>query len=233
MNMNARESSARQTPMIHIVDDDESFQSAISRVLRAAGYEVCKHTNVGNFLLSYLDDRPGCILLDLNLRGFSGLDIQQALAARSTPLPIIFLTGYGDIPSSVRAIKAGAVDFLTKPVKREVLLRAIRNALAQGAQSSLAREKLKQWLACYSTLTAREIEVFERVVAGRMNKEIAAELGAAERTIKLRRSRVMEKMRAGSLAELVHISGQLKSGLAGSTMSSSNARPELPAMNSL
>src|SRR5204863_6296638 len=126
-----------------------------------------------------MDDTPGCILLDVRLPGPSGLDLQKALSALPNPLPIIFLTGYGDIQSSVQAMKAGAIDYLTKPVQRETLLKAIHNALERGVENRIVRQQFRNWRACYETLTRREVEVFNRVVAGKMNKEIASELGAA------------------------------------------------------
>jgi FixJ family two-component response regulator len=207
----------RRAPIIHVVDDDQSFQTAISRLLRAFGYAVRGYTNAGDFLLAEIDDAPGCILLDVRLPGPSGLDLQRALASRPNPLPIIFLSGYGDIPSSVQAIKAGAMDFLTKPVQRETLLKAIQNALARGIENRVLHDQLRNYRACYNTLTKREAEVFSRVVAGKMNKEIASELGAAERTIKAHRAQVMEKMQARSIAELVHIADQLQSSEAGNS----------------
>ena len=207
----------RRAPIIHVVDDDQSFQTAISRLLRAVGYTVRAYTNAGDFLLAEIDDGPGCILLDVRLPGPSGLDLQRALASRLNPLPIIFLSGYGDIPSSVQAIKAGAMDFLTKPVQRETLLKAIQNALARGIENRVLHDQLRNYRACYNTLTKRETEVFSRVVAGKMNKEIASELGAAERTIKAHRAQVMEKMHAGSIAELVHIADQLQRSEAGNS----------------
>jgi FixJ family two-component response regulator len=200
----------QRAPIIHVVDDDESFQTAIARLLRAAGYDVRIYANVGNFLLARLDEAPGCILLDVRMPGFNGLDLQEALAMRTDTLPIIFLSGYGDVPSTVRAMKAGAIDFLTKPVQRQPLLDAIQNALAHDAGERVHKEQLKNWRACYGTLTTREVEVFERVIVGKMNKEIAGELSAAERTIKAHRAQVMKKMQAASLAELVHIADQLR-----------------------
>jgi FixJ family two-component response regulator len=196
--------------VIHVVDDDESFQSAISRLLRATGYKVRTYANAGDFLLADLDEAPGCILLDVRMPGPSGLELQAALAMRPAPLPIIFLSGYGDIPTTVRAIKAGAVDFLTKPVKREALLNAIRNALAHDAERRVLREQWNRWRACYDSLTQRELQVFEGVVNGKMNKEIADHLGTAVRTVKAHRGKMMEKMRVHSVAELVHIADQLR-----------------------
>jgi two-component system, LuxR family, response regulator FixJ len=195
--------------IVHVVDDDESFHATISRLLRAAGYNVRNHTNVGRFLLTRFDEARGCILLDVRMPGVNGLDLQEALAMRTRTLPIIFLSGYRDVPSTVRAIKAGAIDFLTKPVRRETLLNAIQNALAHDAKERANRELLRHWHTDYETLTPRELEVFSRVVAGKMNKEIAGELKAAERTVKAHRAQVMRKMHASSLAELVHIADQL------------------------
>jgi FixJ family two-component response regulator len=205
---------AKAAPIMHVVDDDESFQIAISRLLQAAGYRVRAYANAGEFLLANPDETPGCILLDNRMPGPGGLELQRALIARPDSLPIIFLSGDYDVPTIVRAMKEGAVDFLTKPVKDQELLSAIQNALARHAQNRLAQEQRRKLCACYAKLTARELEVFEGVVAGRMNKEIAGELGAAERTIKAHRKHVMEKMGATSLAELVHFANQLQIGKA-------------------
>ena len=202
----------KKMPVVHIVDDDESFQTAVSRLLRAAGYEVRCYTNAGDFLIADYNEAPGCVLLDVRMPGPSGLDLQQALAMHTEPMPVIFISGYSDVPSTVRAMKAGAVDFLTKPVERKVLLGAVESALAHDAKRRIVREQLKSWQECYETLTPREIEVFEGVIAGKLNKEIAGELSAAERTVKAHRAQVMSKMRAGSLAELVHIADLLQAG---------------------
>jgi FixJ family two-component response regulator len=202
----------KQTPVIHIVDDDESFQVAVSRLLKAAGYEVRAYPTAWEFLMTPCEEGPGCILLDVHLPGPSGLDLQHALGLKNGSLPVIFVTGYGDIPMSVRAMKAGASDFLTKPFQREVLLKAVEHALAADAANSVDRELLRKARACFTTLTAREREIFERVVAGRMNKEIAAELGMAERTVKAHRAQLMEKMQAGSIADLVRLGEALRNG---------------------
>jgi len=197
-------------PIIHLVDDDKSVRTAIARLLRAAGYDVETYDSAGAFLLACPARSPGCILLDVRMPGPSGLDLQEALAKQDGSLPIIFLTGHGDIPMSVRAIKAGAVDFLTKPVKRDALLAAVQTALARDAADRTLYEQLRGWRASHQALTAREREVFERVITGRLNKEIAAELGTAERTVKAHRAQVMGKMRVNSLAELVHVADQLR-----------------------
>ena len=199
--------------IVHVVDDDDSVRTAVVRLLHAAGYEARGYASAGEFLLGRSDrNAPGCVVLDVRLPGPSGLDLQEALARLEVPLPIVFLTGHGDIPMSVHAMKAGAVDFLTKPVSREALLAAVRVALARDADTRAAREGLRTLRARYESLTPREREVFAGIVTGRLNKQIAAELGTAERTIKAHRAHVMEKMGVASVAELVRIAGQLGAG---------------------
>jgi FixJ family two-component response regulator len=198
------------TPTIHVVDDDDSFRTAVVRLLRAAGYEVRGYRSAGEFLLANAGNTRGCVVLDVRMPGPSGLDLQEAFNERDDALPIIFLTGHGDIPMSVRAMKAGAVDFLTKPVEREALLTAVRNAPARDADNRAVRTRANALHSCYDTLTPRERAVFALVVAGKLNKHIAAELGISERTVKAHRAQVMEKMHVTSLAELVHIAEQLK-----------------------
>ena len=195
--------------VIHLIDDDESFRKAVSRMLRAAGYEVHTYASAGDFLLSYQGDDLACVLLDVRMPGPSGLDLQASLAAKGVSFPIIFLTGHATIPITVRAMKAGAVDFLTKPVNKEDLLNAIRKALDLHTQESALRAELATWKQCVQTLTPREQQVFDGVVTGKLNKQIAAELGISERTIKAHRAQVMEKMRVQSVAQLVHIFHQL------------------------
>jgi len=200
-------------PIVHVVDDDDSVRTAVVRLLQAAGYEARGYASAGEFLLGRSDrNAPGCVVLDVRLPGPSGLDLQEALARLEVPLPIVFLTGHGDIPMSVRAMKAGAVDFLTKPVSREALLAAVRVAVARDADTRAAREGMRGLRARYDSLTPREREVFAGIVAGRLNKQIAADLGTAERTIKAHRAHVMEKMDVASVAELVRIAGQLGAG---------------------
>jgi FixJ family two-component response regulator len=197
------------TPIIHVVDDDPSFRTAVTRLLRAAKYEVRGYPSASEFLDSDSSAGPGCILLDLRMPGASGLDLQQSLARMEERLPVIFLTGHGDIPASVRAMKAGAVDFLTKPVRRETLLAAIQNALGVDAKGRAARAVLRELHNRYENLTPREREVLVHVVSGKLNKQIAFDLGAAERTIKAHRASIMEKLGVQSVAELVRLAQEL------------------------
>jgi FixJ family two-component response regulator len=196
-------------PVVHVVDDDDAVRAAISRLLSAAGYGVRGYGSAGAMLLAPPPVEPGCIILDYRLPGPNGLQLQEALGKREDHLPVIFLTGHGDIPTTVQAMKAGAVDFLTKPVQRNVLLGAVATAVQRDAVRRRSRVNHAELRARYQTLTVRERDVFERIVVGRLNKQIAAELGTAERTIKAHRARVMEKMQAGSVAELVHLAEQL------------------------
>lgn len=195
--------------IIHVVDDDKSLRVATSRLLRAAGYEVAEYASAGEFLLALNGELGGCVLLDVRMPGPSGLDLQAALARKGNRLPIIFLTGHGDIPMSVRAIKAGASDFLTKPVRREELLAAVKSALTLDAAHRSEREKAAALRDRFETLTSREKEVFARATAGQPNKQIADELDLSERTVKAHRAEAMRKLGAGSFAELVHMADQL------------------------
>lgn len=190
-------------PIIHVVDDDASFRTAVTRLLRAAKYEVRGYASASEFFDSEPCADPGCILVDLKMPRVSGLDLQESLARMEEQLPIIFLTGHGDIPASVRAVKAGAVDFLTKPVPREKLLRAIQNALDVDAQNRAARSVLHGLQSRYENLTQREREVLAHVISGKLNKEIAFDLGTSERTIKAHRASIMAKLDMESVAELV------------------------------
>jgi FixJ family two-component response regulator len=199
-----------RNPIIHVVDDDDSVRTGVVRLLQAAGFEARGYASAGEFLLGRSDrNAPGCVVLDVRMPGPSGLDLQDALARLEEPLPIVFLTGHGDIPMSVRAMKAGAVDFLAKPVSRDTLLASVRTALARDAETRAAREGLRLLRARYETLTPREREVFAGVVAGKLNKQIAADLGTAERTVKAHRAQIMGKMQVASVAALVHVADLL------------------------
>jgi FixJ family two-component response regulator len=199
-----------ETPLVHVVDDDASLRTALLRLLRAAGLEARGYGSTGEFLLNPLPDRPGCLLLDLQMPGPSGLELQEALKRRGVPLPVIFLTGHGDVASSVRAMQAGAVDFLTKPVKRETLLEAIRRALGRDERQRTVRSEADELRRRFDSLTPREREVFDGIVSGKLNKQIADDLGMAERTVKLHRAQVMQKLAAGSPAELGRLAERLR-----------------------
>jgi RNA polymerase sigma factor (sigma-70 family) len=201
---------------VHVVDDDASFRIAIERRLKKAGYDVATY-GTAQQLLDRLpgDGAPGCILLDVQIPGLTGPELQERLGQLGSVLPIVFLTGHGDIPMSVRAIKAGAEDFLTKPISSEDLLHAIEKALAHHEVLLDQREKLDAMRDRIASLTPREREVFELVVRGKINKQIAFELGTTERTVKAHRHSVMEKMQVRSLAELVSIAERV--GILGNT----------------
>ena len=196
--------------VVHLVDDDESLRSALHRLLTAAGYRVRTYASAGEFLLEPPVDAPGCLLLDLHMPGPSGLDLQDALKRHGVRLPVIFLTGHGDLPTGVRAMKAGAVDFLTKPVERETLFAAVAQAIEVDAAQRAARSNHSDLQGRYAQLTAREREVLELIVAGKLNKQIAGDLGIAERTVKAQRAQVMAKLGATNAAELGSIAAQLR-----------------------
>lgn len=190
--------------VVHVIDDDDSFRVAVSRLLGAAGYRVRTYASAGEYLIEPPPAREaGCLILDLRLPGPSGLELQQALTRMESTLPIIFLSGYGDVPASVRAMKAGARDFLTKPVDGHALLDAVSSALSDAERNRSVQRESDTWRARLDNLTPREREVLDHVVAGRRNKQIAASLSASERTVKAHRAHIMEKMGVESVAELI------------------------------
>jgi FixJ family two-component response regulator len=196
-------------PRIHVVDDDASFRTAIGRVLEACGYHVALYESAAQLLAKLSSVEPGCILLDVRMSGLSGPQLQDRLAELGNRLPIVFVTGHGDIPTSVKAIKAGAEDFLTKPVAKAKLLAAIERALTRSAQQQAQNQEFDALRTRVSRLTPRESEVFALVVRGKLNKQIAGELGTSERTVKAHRQKVMEKCEVRSLAELVLMAERL------------------------
>ncbi len=194
---------------VYLVDDEADLRKALNRLLSAEGFSVIEFSSANDFLAAVPADGSGCVLLDIGMPGIDGLEAQRLLIERGSALPIVFLTGQGGIPESVRAVKAGAVDFLAKPVKREDLLRAVGAALEQArtAADGARQQQLSQ--ARLARLTPREREVFAHVISGARNKIIADRLGTSEQTIKVHRSRVMEKLETGSLAELVRLANLL------------------------
>lgn len=196
-------------PVIHVVDDDESFRTAISRLLKASGYEVADYDSAACFLRSIERGRPGCIVLDVQMPTLGGLQLQEELAKLSHAWPIIFLTGHGDIPTSVLAIRAGAEDFLTKPVSSKILLAAIDRALVRYEALQKSHDQLSSFKSLIATLTPRESEVFALMVRGKLNKQIAFQLGTSERTIKAHRHMVMHKLNVQSFAEAVAMAERL------------------------
>ena len=196
--------------VVHIVDDDESFRTATQRLLRASGYAVETYDSAERLLQRLPDDTgPSCILLDIRIPGLSGPDLQDRLSALGSHLPIVFLTGHADVPTTVKVMKAGADDLLTKPVAKEELIAALERALARSRAWQEQNEQRLSLLKLVDSLTPRERQVFERVARGKLNKEIAYELGATERTIKAHRSRIMEKLQIASAAQLVLIAERL------------------------
>jgi FixJ family two-component response regulator len=191
-------------PTVFLVDDDASVRRALARLIKSAGYQVHSFVSAREFLDSMPDGAgPACLVLDVRMPGLSGIDLQRELQLTNLILPIIFITGHGDIPMSVKAMKDGAVDFLPKPVKDKDLLRAIELALARSVRERAARDELEEIQSRVEKLTAREREVMSLVVKGWLNKQIAVELGTVEKTIKVHRARVMDKMQVESLADLV------------------------------
>ena len=192
------------SPTVFLIDDDAPVREALSRLLRAHRFAVAAFASPKEFLEHYDPDASGCLVVDLKMRG-NGFGLQRTLREKGSSPPIIFLTGHGDIPKSVQAMKGGAVDFLTKPVNDEDLLAAVRVAIAIDRVRRQEQAELSEIRACLATLTPREREVLEYVVAGKLNKEIAGEFGTVEQTVKAHRAQVMEKMRVRSVAELVRL----------------------------
>jgi FixJ family two-component response regulator len=197
-------------PLVFVVDDDAGIRAAIQGLLKSVGLGSETFGTPQEFLRSKRPDTPSCLVLDVRLPGVSGLDFQRRLADSGVRIPIIFITGHGDIPMTVKAMKSGAVEFLTKPFRDQDLLDAIYTALDRDKASRQQQREAAQLQECYESLTKREREVMDLVVSGKLNKQIASELGTSEITIKIHRGQVMRKMKAGSLAELVRMGARLE-----------------------
>jgi FixJ family two-component response regulator len=196
---------SESTPLIRIVDDDASFLTAVARMLRASGFAVTTFASAAEFLARPELDVPGCVLVDLEMPGLSGLDVQDALAKEGHALPVIFLTGHGDIPTTVQAMRHGAEDFLTKRAPKEDLIDAVTRAINRDARERAGRLRVEALRARISVLTPREREVLQHVVQGKPNKIIACDLGIHERTVKLHRTAITTKLGVSSVAELTKL----------------------------
>jgi FixJ family two-component response regulator len=199
-------------PVVLIVDDDASVRKALARLIRSAGIDVETFALAEEVLARLARPTPGCLIADLQMPGLNGLELQAELTRRRVHMPIIFISGQGDIPSSVGAMKAGAVDFLTKPFDSRTVLAAVEQAILKDALLAADLHELEEVRRCFKELTPREVEVFHLVVAGKMNKQIAGTLGTVEATVKVHRARIMTKMQADSVARLVRLSEILKRG---------------------
>jgi FixJ family two-component response regulator len=196
-------------PLVLVVDDDPSVRKGLSRLLASADYAVEAFASAQEFLAREPYPGPCCLVLDVRMPGLTGMQLQEMLAATGRRMSIVFVTGHADVPTSVKAMKAGAVDLLTKPVDVEDLIAAIQRAVTRDAHERASETRLADLRRRVETLTAREVEVFARVVTGMLNKQIGAVLGIGEKTVKVHRARVMEKMRAGSVAELVRLADEV------------------------
>ena len=192
-------------PIVFVVDDDQAIRNSLKWLIESVGLQVETYASADEFMRSYYPGRAGCLLLDVRMPGMSGLELQEYLARNDIPIPIIIITGHGDVPMAVRAMKAGAIDFIDKPFNDELLLESIRNALAIDQRQREHQGRRAEIAARLAHLTPREHEVMEMVTEGRSNKEIATDLGVSTKTVEAHRARVMEKMEAGSLAELVRM----------------------------
>ena len=207
--MSPKAGAANATPVVYVIDDDDSVRTALSSLIRSVGLQVDTFASASAFMSAKRPDAPSCLILDVRLPGVSGLDFQTELAKANTLIPIIFITGHGDIPMSVKAMKAGAIEFLTKPFRDQDLLDAIQVALERSRSNQETEKATSELKARFETLTPREQEVMAKVTGGLLNKQVAAEIGVSEITVKVHRGNVTRKMGAKSFAELVRMADAL------------------------
>ena len=193
------------TPTVFVVDDDPSFLLSIARLLRSSGFAVRSFSSAAEFLAQLPAEAAGCVVVDLQMPGMNGLELQEALAKTLNPLPLVFITGHGEVPDAVSAVRRGAEDFLSKRAPREELLAAVNRALARDARERAERERVRALRARFEPLTARDREVLQHVLRGQLNKQIAADLGIDERSVKRHRTSIMAKLRVQSVTELTHL----------------------------
>jgi FixJ family two-component response regulator len=196
-------------PTVHLIDDDAAFLTATGRLFRAAGLTVAQFASAQEFLASLTLETRGCVIADLQMPGLNGLDMQTALARTKNPLPVVFLSGYADIPASVRAMRNGAEDFLEKRAPKEQLLEAVKRALSRDAETQARRDRLNELKSRFASLSEREREVLHHVLQGKLNKQIAGDLGLHERTVKLHRTSITRKLQVQSVANLTRIAQEI------------------------